>query len=39
MFESAELNHDIGKAEQYRRFKEREKVAFKRFKITPASRC
>lgn len=39
MFEFAELNHDIGKAEQYRRFKEREKVAFNRFKITPASRC
>ena len=35
MFESAELDHDISKAEQYRRFKEREKVAFKRFKITP----
>jgi len=25
MFESAELDHDISKAEQYRRFKERKK--------------
>jgi polyphosphate kinase 2 (PPK2 family) len=43
-FEQALLRHDIvlvkfwlaiSKEEQYRRFKQREKVAFKRFKITP----
>jgi polyphosphate:AMP phosphotransferase len=43
-FEAALLRHDIvlskfwlaiSRQEQYRRFKQREKVAFKRFKITP----
>jgi polyphosphate kinase 2 (PPK2 family) len=32
MFESAQLIHDISKDEQYRRFREREKAPYKRFK-------
>jgi AMP-polyphosphate phosphotransferase len=35
MFDSAEPGHTISKEEKYRRFTEREKTSFRRFRITP----